>query len=43
MELSKLVAHGFLHLLGYDHMETQDRKVMEELEADILIKDGGEV
>ena len=43
MELSKLVAHGFLHLLGYDHMETQERKVMEELEADILIKVGGDV
>ena len=43
MELSKLVAHGFLHLLGYDHMETQDRKVMEELEADILIKVGKDV
>ena len=25
------------------HMETQDRKVMEELEADILIKVGGDV
>ena len=40
MELSKLVAHGFLHLLGYDHIENQDRKMMERLEVDILRKVG---
>ncbi len=40
VELSKLVAHGFLHLLGYDHIESQDRKMMERLEVDILRKVG---
>ena len=40
LELSKLVAHGFLHLLGYDHIESQDRELMEQLEADILNKVG---
>lgn len=40
LELSKLVAHGFLHLLGYDHIESQDRELMEQLQADILNKVG---
>ena len=31
-ELIKLVAHGFLHLLGYDHMIDSDREIMETLE-----------
>jgi len=31
-----LVVHGFLHLLGYDHIEDDDARVMEGLETQIL-------
>lgn len=31
-----LVVHGFLHILGYDHIEEQDALVMEGLETQIL-------
>jgi probable rRNA maturation factor len=33
---SHLVVHGFLHILGYDHLEEQDALVMEALETQIL-------
>ncbi len=35
-ELSFLLIHGFLHLLGYDHMNEEDEKVMFKLQEEIL-------
>ncbi len=35
-ELSFLTVHGILHLLGYDHMNEKDEKVMFELQKEIL-------
>lgn len=35
-----LLVHGFLHLLGYDHMNDRDAGVMESLEVRILKKIG---
>src|SRR5262249_25131172 len=31
-----LCVHGFLHLLGYDHVRKKDAELMEEAERDIL-------
>jgi probable rRNA maturation factor len=31
-----LVVHGFLHLLGYDHIDDDEARVMEGLETQIL-------
>lgn len=31
-----LLVHGFLHLLGFDHQNDEDAKIMEELEVEIL-------
>lgn len=35
-ELGFLAVHGFLHLLGYDHMTTEDEKVMFSKQDEIL-------
>lgn len=35
-EFSFLVAHGLLHLLGYDHMTKADEATMFKLQEDIL-------
>lgn len=35
-ELAFLVAHSMLHLCGYDHMEEEERLVMEERQREIL-------
>lgn len=33
-----LVIHGFLHILGYDHMNDDEAQVMERLETAILAR-----
>jgi probable rRNA maturation factor len=38
--LSHLAIHGFLHLLGYDHLNDDEAEEMEALERDILAKLG---
>ena len=38
--LSHLAIHGFLHLLGYDHLDDDEAEEMEGLERDILAKLG---
>ncbi|NLC48526.1 MAG: rRNA maturation RNase YbeY [Tenericutes bacterium] len=35
-ELCYLVVHGLLHLLGYDHMNEEDKKIMRAKEEEIL-------
>lgn len=35
-ELAFLTAHSMLHLMGYDHMDDGERKVMEERQREIL-------
>ena len=39
-ELAFLVAHSMLHLSGYDHMEEDERKVMEDMQEKILTTKG---
>lgn len=34
--LTHMVIHGFLHLLGYDHIDDDEAEVMEQLEREIL-------
>ncbi len=35
-ELCFLTVHGLLHILGYDHIEDEDRVIMRALEEEIL-------
>lgn len=39
-EMSFLFVHGLLHLLGYDHMNENDEKIMFDLQNKILEKEG---
>ena len=39
-ELAYMVVHGFYHLMGYDHMEEADKKIMREKEENILSRLG---
>lgn len=39
-ELAFLVAHSMLHLSGYDHIDDDERKVMEEMQEKILTMKG---
>jgi len=35
-ELAFLVAHSILHLCGYDHLEEDERQLMENRQREIL-------
>ncbi|MDP6064735.1 MAG: rRNA maturation RNase YbeY [SAR202 cluster bacterium] len=37
-ELDSLLAHGILHLLGYDHMKPTEEAEMKVMEANILVR-----
>lgn len=37
-ELSYMIVHGFYHLMGYDHIEEEDKKQMRPKEEKILNK-----
>ena len=39
-ELCFLALHGFLHLLGYDHIEKEDEEVMMRIAKEILEENG---
>ena len=39
-EYAFLIAHSMLHLLGYDHMEEEERRLMEDRQRDIMEKAG---
>jgi len=35
-EVAHLLVHGILHLLGYDHLEAEDERIMRRREEEIL-------
>jgi probable rRNA maturation factor len=35
-EIAYLMVHGLLHLLGYDHMTEEDKKIMRQREEELL-------
>ena len=35
-ELYYVLCHGMLHLLGYDHIDEEDKKIMRKREEEIL-------
>ena len=37
-ELAYMIVHGFYHLMGYDHIEEKDKKIMRKKEEKILEK-----
>ena len=37
-ELSILSAHGLLHLVGYDHANPKDEKIMFDLQEDLVLR-----
>ncbi len=39
-EIAHLLAHGILHLLGYDHAEADEEREMRERERSVLAKAG---
>lgn len=39
-ELYFLAVHGFLHLLGYDHMKKEDEEVMFKKQEEVLFRYG---
>ncbi len=37
-EMAFLIAHSMFHLFGYDHMEEEERRLMEDKQKDVLNK-----
>ena len=37
-ELAYMTVHGFYHLMGYDHMQNDEKVIMREKEENILNK-----
>ncbi len=35
-ELGYMIVHGFYHLMGYDHIEEEDKKIMRPKEENVL-------